>query len=472
LVSLAFQFGNLPFGLRSNTWLVPSPVSESASPLPTEDEHWGGNGGGQGRNGEYDHRPWAAEFSVLATLPCKTEEERVIRDKKAFLLHSQFIDTSVQRAVRAICNVMDTNQQTSGTTDLPAGSILLEDHVGDLSIVVKRDIASLDSKPEATFQNDAFVLSSEELAERNLLKGITADESVIVHDTPALGKVIVRQCGYTAVVNVKGQTQKAMSDFRDILIDDLPDGGANALNLNSLRVEFHRPHSVGTSVENQPTQLDWDDLESYRCIIQELVKINLTKLEETRVSSVRPIRWELGSTWVQHLQKKETDVCGKPATNDETELSVKGLGKQFKDLKSKSKKSENISAVNEKDTRLHELNEEDDLGQKSIDGLFTELKELLSEEAFSRLKETGTGLHLKSKEELTNMAYGYYDEIALPRLVADFGSLELSPVDGRTLTDFMHIRGLQMRSLGHVVRMLYLVNSAFPCFQVILILKE
>lgn len=35
--------------------------------------------------------------------------------------------------------------------------------------------------------------------------------------------------------------------------------------------------------------------------------------------------------------------------------------------------------------------------------------------------------------------------------VADFGSLELSPVDGRTLTDFMHTRGLQMRSLGHVV---------------------
>lgn len=36
--------------------------------------------------------------------------------------------------------------------------------------------------------------------------------------------------------------------------------------------------------------------------------------------------------------------------------------------------------------------------------------------------------------------------------VADFGSLELSPVDGRTLTDFMHTRGLRMRSLGQVVR--------------------
>jgi len=38
--------------------------------------------------------------------------------------------------------------------------------------------------------------------------------------------------------------------------------------------------------------------------------------------------------------------------------------------------------------------------------------------------------------------------------VADFGSLELSPVDGRTLTDFMHTRGLRMRSLGQVVSLI------------------
>lgn len=34
------------------------------------------------------------------------------------------------------------------------------------------------------------------------------------------------------MVNVKGKTQKGRSDFCDILIDDLPDGGTNALNLN------------------------------------------------------------------------------------------------------------------------------------------------------------------------------------------------------------------------------------------------
>ncbi|KAF2559513.1 hypothetical protein F2Q68_00013460, partial [Brassica cretica] len=176
------KFGNLPYGLRTNTWLVPPSESLSTfSPLPTEDENWGGNGGGQGRNGEHDLRPWAAEFSVLATLPCKTEEERVIRDKKAFLLHNLFVDASVRRAVRAISDVIGANQRTSGTSDFPAGSILLEDRVGDLSIIVKRDVAGLDQNPKGAFQNEAFPLSSKELSERNLLKGITADESVIVH---------------------------------------------------------------------------------------------------------------------------------------------------------------------------------------------------------------------------------------------------------------------------------------------------
>ena len=44
--------------------------------------------------------------------------------------------------------------------------------------------------------------------------------------------------------------------------------------------------------------------------------------------------------------------------------------------------------------------------------------------------------------------------------MADFASLELSPVDGRTMTDFMHTRGLNMCSLGRVVG----VNTSLNCF--------
>ena len=44
--------------------------------------------------------------------------------------------------------------------------------------------------------------------------------------------------------------------------------------------------------------------------------------------------------------------------------------------------------------------------------------------------------------------------------VSDFASLQLSPVDGRTMTDFMHTRGLNMSSLGRVVG----VNFMYDCF--------
>ncbi|CAA0824135.1 Tetratricopeptide repeat (TPR)-like superfamily protein [Striga hermonthica] len=81
------------------------------------------------------------------------------------------------------------------------------------------------------------------------------------------------------------------------------------------------------------------------------------------------------------------------------------------------------------------------------------LKTLLSDTAFTRLKDSETGLHAKSLHELTELSQKYYDEVALPKLVADFGSWELFPVVGRILTDFMHTRGLRMRSLGKVVKL-------------------
>lgn len=180
-----FQFGNLPYGFRENTWLVPPIVGESPSnfpSLPAEEESWGGNGGGQGRNGEYDLRPWATEFEILAKLPCKTEEERVTRDRKAFLLHSQFVDVAIFKAAAAIRQLIDSDINIKETLNWNSGSILSEDRVGDLSIVVKRDVADASMKSREKVDGHSFSsISAKEAAQRNLLKGVTADESVVVH---------------------------------------------------------------------------------------------------------------------------------------------------------------------------------------------------------------------------------------------------------------------------------------------------
>lgn len=149
--------------------------------LPTEDEAWGGSGGGQGRDEKQYHRKWGRDFSILASMPCKTAEERQIRDRKAFLLHSLFTDVAVFKAVSAIQDIVFGHKPSNEITNDPH-AISHEEQVGDLTITVRRDTADASSKLDVKFdgtQNPG--MSSKDLAIRNLLKGITADESVVVH---------------------------------------------------------------------------------------------------------------------------------------------------------------------------------------------------------------------------------------------------------------------------------------------------
>ncbi|XP_074312672.1 protein REDUCED CHLOROPLAST COVERAGE 3-like isoform X1 [Silene latifolia] len=444
------KFGNLPYGFRANCWLTPPSIAENPSnfpPLPTEDENWGGNGGGHGRDGKHDLRPWATEFAVLAQLPCKTEEERVVRDRKAFLLHSLFIDVSIFKAVKTI-------QQLVAANTLKKDSVSHESRMGDLSIVVQRDPA--DANLIKFSSSDVPETTDRDVLQRNLLKGLTADENVTVRDVSSFGSVTIKYCGHTATVRVVGDVRKNLH-LHDIDVEDQPDGGANALNVYSLRRLLHKAPNAELSGESA-SPMDVDRLEDSRGQVIRILNDSLTKLQEEKpVDSKSAIRWELASCWIQDLQKKENDdkspqEVGKKS-NDE--LSVKGLGKEFKSLKKRGKKS-SLDAKEENDSEVSGVEPNDGLSKEievTEEATVVELEKLLSEDAFLRLKETGTGLHLKTVDELKTMVQSYYEEVALPKLVSDFASLELSPVEGRTLTDFMHLRGLKMRSLGRVVEL-------------------
>ncbi|KAF4384572.1 hypothetical protein F8388_003879 [Cannabis sativa] len=458
------KFGNLPYGFRANTWLVPPFAAQSPPvfpPLPVEDETWGGNGGGLGRDGKSDLIPWANEFAFVASMPCKTPEERQVRDRRAFLLHSLFVDVSIFRAIKAIRLAMDKPDLIFPAVD---SKILYIENVGDLSITVLKDVSNASSKIDTKIDGlQAFGVDKEHLVERNLLKGITADENTAAQDVATLGVVNVRYCGYIAVVKVEGKDEKATSPYQSSEFLDQPEGGANALNISSLRLLLHR---TPASEHNKPTSdsqtWDLEELSASRAFVEKLLEESLAKLEQEDVKLDQFVRWELGACWIQHLQdQKNADKDKKPSTEKaRNEMKVEGLGTPLRSLRNKKKvdgsnvkmqleKPDGITAEAEGATSPSiEFNVE-------ISGKENELalKRLLSDEAFIRLKESDTGLHCKSLQELIDLCQKYYLEVALPKLVADFGSLELSPVDGRTLTDFMHTRGLRMRSLGHVVKL-------------------
>ncbi|KAL5719110.1 Protein REDUCED CHLOROPLAST COVERAGE 2 [Ranunculus cassubicifolius] len=461
------KFGNLPYGFRANTWVVPPAVADNPSvfpSLPTEDVSWGGSGGGQGRDGKHDYRSWGRDFSILAAMPCKTPEERQVRDRKAFLLHSLFVDVSVFKAVAAVQRLIDNNKSSPSCETT---SILHQEQVGDLQITVTKDAPDASTKSDGkNLGNQASGKSPEELAQRNLLKGLTADESATVHDTATLGVVVIRHCGYTAVVRVPVMvTQEGTPLPKDVDIEDQPEGGANALNVNSLRMllcKSSTPHTPSAILRSHNQESE--DLRSARPLVRKVLEESLLKLQKEDSSPRLPIRWELGACWVQHLQNQASGSAeSKKAEEEKVEPTVKGLGKHGGLLKEIKKKTDDKS-VNTDPRKENSILSGSDVSRKpdTTDEKETEkhdaekemmLRKLIPEAAFIRLKESETGFHLKSPSELIEMAHKYYNDVALPKLVADFASLELSPVDGRTLTDFMHTRGLQMCSLGRVVEL-------------------
>ncbi|CAM8977575.1 unnamed protein product [Rhodiola kirilowii] len=463
------KFGNLPYGFRANTWLIP-PVTAQLPlvfpSLPLEDEYWGGNGGGLGRDGKSDLVPWADEFAFLSSMACQTAEERQIRDRRAFLLHSLFVDVAIFRAISALRHVMDKQEPINAVA---YGEALFTERVGDLSIKVFKDVSDASYKVDTKIDGVlATGMDQLKLRERNLLKGITADENTAAHDITTLGVINVRHCGYLTVVKVeREQSVEASDPYHITELLDQPEGGANALNINSLRLLLHErvvsPEHGRSTTQSQITEQK--ELNIAQGFVERLLEESLAKLKEEDIEQDNFVRWELGACWIQHLQDLNNTEKNKKSSSEQakTETKVEGLGTPLKSLKNSKKKSDVSSLkmpsqTSNSDSAVANGEVEDDASNQSQLGSKTEenelaLKNLLPESGFTRLKESGTGLHSKSLQELSELSHKYYNEVALPKLVADFGSLELSPVDGRTLTDFMHTRGLRMRSLGQVVKL-------------------
>ncbi|GLT79770.1 hypothetical protein SLA2020_512470 [Shorea laevis] len=459
------KFGNLPYGFRANTWLVPPVVAQSPSifpPLPVEDETWGGNGGGLGRDGKSDLLPWANEFSFLASMPCKTAEERQVRDRKAFLLHSLFVDVAIFRAIEAVIHVM---RKSDSECIIENGEVLYTERVGDLSLEVIKDASDASCKVDTKIDGILTLGGDEKrLVERNLLKGITVDENTAAHDISTLGAVNVRYCGYIAIVKVEGREDKNCGSPSQSIELEQPEGGADALNINSLRLLLHK---TATIEQNKPaTVFELEELSASLSFVKRLVEESLAKLEREELKRKPFVRWELGACWIQHLQDQKNTEKDKKSMGEKpkNEMKVKGLGKPLRSIKSSRKKSDagtptmetgnsnsHAHGVHGKVENVTSASIGSQLEDNSRDNELA-LKRMISDEAFARLKESDTGLHCSSLQDLIDLSQKYYIEDALPKLVADFGSLELSPVDGRTLTDFMHTRGLQMHSLGHVAK--------------------
>lgn len=143
---------------------------------------------------------------------------------------------------------------------------------------------------------------------------------------------------------------------------------------------------------------------------------SLTKLETEKINHDSFMRWELGACWIQHLQDQKNADKDKKQTGEKDrkqnaekirhESKVEGLGKPLRFLKNSKKplqsdEGKDLSMANSSDqgvigeTQNVHLNVSGSASETSAYENEQELRKLLSEAAFTRLKESETGLHQK-----------------------------------------------------------------------------
>lgn len=165
--------------------------------------------------------------------------------------------------------------------------------------------------------------------------------------------------------------------------------------------------------EDNKTPLDLPNLEqvelsSGRNFVKDLLKESLSKLDEEELKGHTFTRWELGACWIQHLQdqKKSDKEKKRSPEKAKNEVKVEGLGTSLRSLK--NKKNINGSKDDLKPDNLgktaNAINEDVDNvvlpppgSQLEVNANENEvaLRKLITDDAFTRLKESETGLHCK-----------------------------------------------------------------------------
>lgn len=142
---------------------------------------------------------------------------------------------------------------------------------------------------------------------------------------------------------------------------------------------------------------DIEDLQNSRSLVRKVLGESWLKLQEEDTKDEESIRWELGACWVQHLQNHAAGKADSKKVEEAKVEPVKGLGKQGGLLKDIKKKFDERS--NKSDCSKEAASNSADISKKEPEKLDEEKeilwKEVLSEAAYLRLKESETGLHLK-----------------------------------------------------------------------------
>ncbi|KAG2377485.1 hypothetical protein C9374_009396 [Naegleria lovaniensis] len=366
-----------------------------------------------GSDPRIQQREWNEEYQSCKELPSGTMEDRLTRDRTLFKIHCDFVDSAVKGA-RA---VVEKYLLPINPIDKKTSQVYIQNNIF-FSFSINSD------DPNEDNDLDKFAYQNA----NNDLKGVMAFNEADVRGIHTLASAIIDYRGYRVVAqsiipgilqgdqgskHVYGSIDEGKSFVTDPKYHELMKEAAEKLHIKEHIIidESGKEHILAC-----PAECKGIVGSDGRFYVLDLIK---TTPRDMNFPDLKPaiLRPELVQIYVAaHSQKT--------ATTTETTENQDAV----------------VESANDSTTENPSIEEQSSTMRFNTD-------------VFSQNKVGGTEEQIQNdKDEVTKLAK-YLMEVVLPKFVKSFKVKEENPFDGKSLTDAMHERGINMRYLGSVATM-------------------
>ncbi|KAI3740028.1 hypothetical protein L2E82_30445 [Cichorium intybus] len=416
-------------------------------------------------------RDWNEELQSCREFPHASPQERILRDRALYKVSSDFVDAAISGAIGVISRCIPP----INPTDPECFHMYVHNNIF-FSFAVDADLEQLSRKQlsesnlvkprvngekssNGEVESAADVASEAQLAEseqatyassNNDLKGTKAYQEA---DVPGLYNLAM------AIVDYRGHRVVAQSVLPGILQGDKSDSLLYGSVDNGKKIcwnqDFHakvleaskrlrvKEHSVVDGSGNifqiaAPVECKGIVGSDDRHYLLDLMRVTPRDANYTGTNSKFCIlRPELITAFCQaEAAKTSKSKEEKPAEQEQQQTETPVKVAETSDTKP-LESEEDKTGIEESGSKTA------DVANKSEDIRF-------NPNVFTEFKLAGSPEEIAADEESVRKVSSYLKDIVLPKFIQDLCTLEVSPMDGQTLTEALHAHGINVRYIGKV----------------------
>ncbi|KAJ8640877.1 hypothetical protein MRB53_017571 [Persea americana] len=468
----AHPFENVQSLLPANSWLGLYPVPDHKRDAARAEDAWALSYGSELIGMQRD---WNEELQSCREFPHTTLQERILHDIALYKVTCDFVDAAISGAVGVINRCIPP----INPTDLDGFRMYVRNNIF-FSFAVDADIWQMSKENESivrsTFGHMLNILQIQNLylihwrrrltalelatyaSANNDLKGTKAYQEADIPGIYNLAMAIIDYRGHRVVAQsiIPGILQGDKSD--SVLYGSVDDGkkiywneafhakvleAAKHLHLKEHRVKDRSGNVVKLAAPVECKGIVSSDDRHYL--------LDLMRVTPRDANYIGPGSWfcvlrpELVATFCQAEAAERSKSSAIVEGKDPVALD----SQQVTDVSADVSTETDVTASSSLDT----VEEDNDMATQPTESGMPCKDVVLNPNVFTEFKRAGSQEEIAADEDVVRKAGKYLLDVVLPKFVQDLCMLEVSPMDGQTLTEAFLAHGINVRYIGKIADM-------------------